>query len=217
MKYSTTFGVEWLKMQRGSALILTMLILLVLSGLGMVALRSTTRGLQQSGAYRVRTQANTFSEAAAEYSGAMASKDAATFWGMMRSAHDNSMDGLSVADRQTAHAIGPHIQLHQKSGTTAEQVSDFEGMNPTTTATGLFSADSFEEGETGSEFEVIFRDPLDGPPAPGYGENYCFKKVTITSRAVVGTADRTWNGAGMMGEKRNSIETFIGPIECGAR
>jgi hypothetical protein len=198
-------------------LILTMLILLVLTGLGMVALRSTTRSVQQSGAYRVRTQANTFSEAAAEYSAALASKDAATFWGMMRSAHDNSLDGLSMSDSQKSHAIGPYIKLRQKAGDTANRKSDFEGMEPTETTTGLFGDDSFEVGETGAEFSVIFRDPLDGPPAPGYGENFCFKKVTITSRARIGTPDRTWGGSGMTGEKRNSIEAFIGPIECGAR
>jgi hypothetical protein len=219
MKDSLKHRVQWLQAQRGSALILTMLILLVLSGLGMVALRSTTRSVQQSGTYRVRTQANTFSEAAVEYSGSLASQDAATFWGMMRSSQDNALNGLSdISNRQDRHAIGPFIKLHQKGAEdTADRVNHFEGMTPTATATGLFGDDSFEDGEQGAEFEVIFRDPLDGPPAPGYGENYCFKKVTITSRAIVGEPDRTWAGSGMMGERRNSIEAFIGPIECGAR
>ncbi len=215
-------NVQWVGRRRGSALILTMLILLVLSALGMMALRSVSQSVQQSGAYRVRTQADGMSEAAVEYASAQAGNDAKTFWSMMNSAQGNaSREAIdadsSLADRKSLTRRGAFLELTQRPGTGTDIETDFEHLDTTDTETGLLGSGSFEAAEDHTQFSVIIRDPLDGPPAPGYGEQYCFKKVTIASRALVGQPDRDWTGSGMMAESRHGMETFIGPIECGAQ
>ncbi len=220
MKHSWTDGSRWLARRRGSALVLTMLILLVLSGLGMVAMRDISRSLHQSGAYRVRTQADHFSEAAAEYATADASTDAASFWSMMESSNENNVSShaSSTASQKAQEELGGYVLLTQQSGGSGS-TDQFEALTSTADESGLLNDSghaSFEASEPSTQFAVIFRDPMDGPPAPGYGDKYCFKKVTIASRALVGQPNRTWKGAGMMAEKRNGIETLIGPIECGA-
>lgn len=208
----------WLADQQGSALILTMLVLLVLTGLGMLAMRNTRASLQQSGAYRVRTQATGLAEAATGYTAYLAGKDASGFWAMMQSPQVTTLSQLADATSRQAEARrGAYLHLKQKAGTTD---NIFPNVAASAEETGLLtdgSAPSFEKRESASRFEVVLRDPMDGPPAAGYGENYCFKKVTVVSRGLIGEPSADWTGSGMVADKRTAVETYIGPIECGAQ
>lgn len=219
MKKKRNMTRQWLADEQGSALILTMLVLLVLTGLGMLAMRNTRASLQQSGAYRVRAQATGLSEAATGYTAYMAGKDASGFWAMMRSPqlHEFQKTTSTVTSRQAEARRGAYLHLKQRS-------KDGDKVFPKVTAsdeeTGLLTDGanpSFERREASSQFEVVLRDPMDGPPAAGYGENYCFKKITVVSRGLVGEPSHDWSGSGMVADKRSAIETYIGPIECGAQ
>jgi hypothetical protein len=208
----------WLQQARGSALILTMLILLVLSAIGMVALADVGRSVKQSGVYRVRAQAQNFSEAAAEYVVRDSGERADAYWNMMERGQMNSLDGMAIGNRLATSRRGAFVRLDRDRDGTGH----FNDLRADTDwgETGLLTngtKSSFEAREGASEFSVIIRDPLDGPPAPGYSDRYCFKKVTIASRGFVGEPDPEWTGAGMMAERRNAVETFIGPIECGSQ
>jgi hypothetical protein len=224
MNTNRTTTRKWLAQQQGSALILTMLVLLVLTGLGMLAMRDTRASLQQSGAYRVRAQATGLAEAASGYTAYLAGKDASGFWAMMQSPQVNSLSQLSNANARQAEARrGAFIHFKQERldlNSTTGTALVFPSLNQSTEETGLLTngtQPSFEARESASQFEVVLRDPMDGPPAAGYGENYCFKKVTVVSRGLVGEPSHDWSGSGMVADKRTAIETYIGPIECGAQ
>lgn len=225
MKTSTHRLTGWLARERGSALILTILILLVLSGLGMVALRNVASSVQQSGAYRVRAQADTFSEAAVDYASIYAGNSAERLYEDMQLAqagrindpdNDTSTNKTATAGvRASMGRVGPHLVLHQRPG---EKIQFGDLDTKSDTVTGLVSggsANSFEHVEKGAEFSVVFRNPIDGPAIPGYDSECRYKKVTIASRGRVGKPDKKWEGANMFGEKRHGIEVFIGPINCG--
>lgn len=216
---------RWLARRRGSALILTLLILLVLTALGMVALRDVGRSVQQSGAYRIRSQADTFSEAAVDYASVYAGNNADRLYEDMQLAQlgglqdvqgDSTVSSSDRFESRTAMArLGPHIVLEQDPGEKT-QFGDLDTMSGT--ETGLVSGgdkNSFESSEEDVEFSVVFRNPIDGPAIPGYDSNCRYKKITIASRGRVGKPDRDWEGAGMVGEMRHGIEAFVGPINCG--
>lgn len=218
--------------ERGSALILVMMILLVLSAVGMVALRDVSRTVQQAGAYRVQSQARTFSDSAAQYATKRAGDDAKSFWQMMTSSHVNDLSELGSGDRMGTARLGAYAKLTQRPGDSTTKETDFPELHTTTDETGLFYNDansaavSFETKENqaaaddsvkNTSFTVVLRDPIDGIPAPGYSSNYCFKKVTVASRARVGKIDPEWEGSNMIAEERTVSEALIGPVECGAQ
>lgn len=223
MSLNLTQSRRWMGRRRGSALILTMLIMLVLGALGMMALRDVSRSVQQSGAYRVRTQADGFSEAAVEFTSTQGGNDAKTFWAEMNSDHATRSeamlddDNMELNNRKSLTRRGAYKVLTQRAGGVDSARDDFEHISSSSEETGLLGDGSFETAEPNTEFSVILRDPLDGPPMPGYDDNHCFKKITIASRALLGRPDRDWSGGGMMAERRHGVETFIGPLPCGAQ
>jgi hypothetical protein len=82
--------------------------------------------------------------------------------------------------------------------------------------TGLFRTDDTEttfESRRTSEFRVVTRDIVDGPPAPWYGDGTCFKKALIAADARVGQVDPDWSKANNVAAARHGIEAFIGPVE----
>lgn len=213
-----------MRRQHGSALILTMLILLVLTGLGMVAMHDVHRSVRQSGTYRVRTQAAGLSEAALNYTAFQTSESADKFWDMMNKPQSHAIGSTTDSTARLSNARrGAYIKMQQQAGASSGQA--FPGLSDAT-ETGLLTDGSHPSVESGfispsesiakSKFAVVIRDPIDGPPAPGYGDGWCYKKVLIASRAMVGEPSADWSGSGMVADKRNAIETYIGPVQCGA-
>jgi hypothetical protein len=210
---------ELVESRQGSALILTMLILLVLTAVGMVALRDVARTVQQSGVYRVRTQSETFTEAVSEFISKRAGDNAEGYWKKMESDFDGQMGGLSGTDRLARNDMGAMMQLSQDTADTGP----LGVLGASTEETGLFYEDSvgkasFEQApnEGTQNFRVILRDPMDGIPVPGYSDKYCFKKVTIATESTVGQADPEWTRANMVATSQSGAEVLIGPMDCGS-
>ncbi|MGM0557982.1 MAG: hypothetical protein ACQEVA_16470 [Myxococcota bacterium] len=209
---------EWIGGQQGSALILTMLILLVLTAIGMVALKDVARTVQQSGVYRVRTQSDTFTEAASEFVSKRAGDNAEGYWNKMETELEGGMRGATVANQDANSDRGAMMMLTQNDGATG----DLSVLGSSTTETGLFYEEtqgkaSFEQAanEDTHDFRVILRDPMDGIPVPGYSSEFCFKKVTIATESTVGQADPEWSRANMVANSQSGGEVLIGPIDCG--
>lgn len=205
---------QWIRDEQGSALILTMLILLVLTAVGMVALRDVARTVQQSGVYRVRTQSKTFTEAASEFVAQRAGDNAAGYWNKMETSFKTDMG--SASNRGARNDMGAMVTLNQNKGT-----GDFGFLTNTNGETGLFHEDgkgaSFEQAsnEDAHRFKTILRDPMDGIPVPGYSGQFCFKKVTIGTESTVGQSDPDWNKSNMTANSQAGSEVLIGPIDCG--
>ena len=209
---------DWLGRQRGSALILTMLILLVLTAVGMVALRDVARTVQQSGVHRVRTQSETFTGAVSEFVSKRAGDNAAGYWNKMESDFDEDLGLATASDRDARNDMGAMMVLSQDTASSG----DLGVLGNSTVETGLFyesSVDkaSFEQSpnEDTHNFRVILRDPMDGIPVPGYSDQYCFKKVTIATETTVGQGDPEWNKSNMIASSQSGSEVLIGPIDCG--
>lgn len=217
--------------KKGSALILTMLILLVLTALGMVALRDVARTVQQAGSFRVRAQAETFAGAVSEFMTKRAGDNANGYWKKMQSDFDGDMWGqsqggggvqqVSQIERDARNDMGAMMVVTQDDSGTG----DLDVLDESTEETGLFydqdqqSKASFEQGygEDTHEFEVVFRDPLDGIPVPGYSSQFCFKKVYVATQTNVGRADPDWDNASMVATRQAGSEILIGPVDCGSQ
>lgn len=219
---------SWARRPRGSALVLTMLVLLVLTALGMTAMHSVGRSLNQSGAYRVRTQAEGLTNAALVYTSYDVGKKAKDYWRRMTDDQAHGLKDLGSAERLAKAQRGYYLVLTQDPTVTQRP---FAALNASG-ETGLLAAGgaggtaikSFERkfessgGVAGTQFSVVIRDPIEGPTAPSYGqEGMCFKKVTIASRSLVGNPLAGWEGAGMVASRRAASEAYIGPVACGAR
>lgn len=216
---------EWLQRPRGSALILTLLVLLVLTGLGMTATHSVGRSLNQSGAYRVRAQASGLANAAVLYTSSQAGKHAQKYWREMNN-EQNKGYLASSATRIEQSRRGAYLKLVQQpsgsGGVRAFTDIDIPGETGLLAAgsTGSLSIGSFESDSRGSDqsqFISVVRDPMDGPAAPGAGESSCYKRVTVASQAMLGDPSTSVTGGGNLGNRRAVVETYIGPIDCGAR
>lgn len=203
----------------GSALVMTLLVMLVLTALGMTAFHSVGRSLSQSGTYRVRAQASGLAAAALTYTSNDIGYRAKDYWERMNRDQQRIVRGeeLEAGDRLENARIGPYLRLNQFPSATERPFPELpdEGSGLLATET----VNSFESGfEGGSGFSIMLRDPIEGPAAVGYGaDNFCFKKVTIAANASLGDSDAGWDGSGMVGSKRNATESYIGPIPCGAR
>lgn len=226
--------------RRGSALILVVLLTLILSAMAIVALRDVARTTRATSVYRTRTQAQLTSDAAgrvfADYAGSMAAPllDAASqslygaeagVVGAFGGAHDDAIDldgdgTLTLAERRRLLAVrGAVLEFDAEDLT-----DDCNGACPPLLQTrggeesGLFrtntTEETFETRRT-SEWRLVARDFMDGFPAPGYGEGFCFKKALVASEARIGIPDQDWNRSNNVGTARHGFDVMLGPVECG--
>lgn len=197
--------------ERGAALVAALMFVLVLTGLGLVAMQSTVRSLQVAGNFRMRKQAQAASDGGVMYVSTRAGARAAAYWQRIERAGTGPDAALSA--RTDAVTLGGYAKLLP---------SDFNLNTNSGNATGLFTSTagvSHESAVNGASFEAIVRDPVEGPPAPGYSGKFCFKKVFFASRVTYGTNELLNNDewdrpvASAMGQ--TGVEGLIGPIECG--
>jgi hypothetical protein len=208
--------------ERGSALILVLLILLALSAIGMVALQDVSRSVEQSGHYRVRSTASMFADSVAQFMSKRLGDKAGSIWNAMQTFQKNEVTDAtkSFAQRSSEVTRGAYIKYTQDPGTEKDFSSLLDSQDG---ETGLFTGGgtgdrSFESLAEESKFSVVIRDPVDGIPVPGYSDRFCFKKVTVGTRAQVGK----FGNATQMDQPRQVavgqtvFEGLIGPLECGS-
>lgn len=219
------------KGERGAALILALLIMLVLSGLGMVALQATTDSTWLSATHRVRAQSTSYSDSVLDF-GMMRSGDrAASIHQMLQRRTRDDMRGVAGSDSDAnLERVGQirrgGYQIFVKS---ADPGAGESSLADTLAAAGGSLLDGgvargAVESMDGlpSDFRFIVRDPVTGPRAPGFSDDFCFIRVTLGSQANVGNAigaapaaedqqRRRFQGTG-----RHMSDSFIGPISCGS-
>lgn len=213
--------------QRGSALVLVLLILLALSAIGMIALKDVTRSLDQSGQFRARSNAQALADAATRFMGTRFGNNPKRILQAMEQAQDLEREG-SISRSSGSYTGGSAtqierrgkiLQLEQKPGET----TDFDDVLSSSTSgeleeTGLFydgTNPSFESKEGGAQFEVIVRDTLSGFPAPGSGDEYCLTRVVIAARGSVGPQNNNWTQPRQTGVGTGIFEAMVGPTDVG--
>lgn len=139
---------------------------------------------------------------------------------------DNS-SSMEIGERRRVLAVrGAVLEFDQADLTVDCPDNDGDGL-PDCTAlikeqapgeSGLFRNDitqpTFESRRT-ANWRIVARDFVDGFPATGYGEGFCFKKALVASDARVGVVDKNWTRGNNVGNSRHGMDAMLGPVECG--
>lgn len=221
--------------ERGSTLILVVLLTLILSASAIVVLRDVARTTQSSAVYRTRGQAQLTSSAANRMFGDWVGNKAGTLLDAMKNANYGSGGGDaniwgagaggpgSFTDQQRREALAilggqldfNYADLSQPCGAGCTPlITDYGDPDET----GLFQVaagdETFESRRT-ARWRVRMRDLADGFPAVGYSGEFCFKKAVIAAESLVGRVDPLWNRANNVAQARHATDAMIGPVECG--
>ena len=212
--------------ERGAALVLALLIMLVLSGLGLVAMKATTDSTMMAGTQRLQTQTMALSDGINQLGTARSGRQASAYYAQMTSQAGGVM-GDEISDSNERHSQdgflrrGGYVLFSSDPGDAGNNAASFsmgagaggkvlDGENFGAVA----SDDAYE-----SSYQYIVRDPVIGPRAPGFGDEYCFIRVTVGSRADIGSANFSGNDAESRAQRnralgRNVSHSMIGPVEC---
>lgn len=208
------------KNERGSALILVVLLGLVMSAMAIIALRNITYTTQAAAVYRTRTQAQMTSDSVVRmYSGWLGQNAATTLAAANARLEHELRTAADETERSQAATRG--ARLERGADEVAEMpFSPLADVNPSGKETGLFlNADgqqTFESRHT-LDWRVQVRDLIDGYPAIYYGDQFCFSKATIAAEATVGEVgvDDDWKGPNNIAVTRHVIDGMVGPRDCG--
>ncbi len=195
---------------RGAALIVAILVMLVLSAMGMVALKASMESTWTSASHRMASQASSFSDATVQYGMLRSGRSASSVYELIRRRAEFDMGQAGDDEAAELRRGGYVIYVTGEAEDGQVSLDDF-----------LYSGRLLEtedlqgmESELDVTYRFIVRDPIVGPPAPGFGENYCFNRVTIASEAIAGTGEGRRQQRSM---GRHATEAFIGPVECGTQ
>jgi hypothetical protein len=229
---------------RGAALMAALLLSLVLSGVGIVVMQNTMLSMRMSGNYKMRKQASAAAEAAVLVTSNMVGNQASSFWRGMSTDQQNMLTGNSTQGGMGTGAPGLDARvtsLERGGAMILTSNPNLQAQNPNIAVPVFTMMQQAAAGETGlfqnqtgairsheqltaganNSFNVILRDPVEGPPASGFSQGFCFKKVYFASQALYGAQPEdanSWQIAPLAtASGRNAVEGFIGPIECGAR
>ncbi len=186
--------------ERGSALIIALLIIIALTGLGVVGLAHTTQELRPSGTTRYNKQAYYTSEAGMMAAMQRVGSNGEAYWRYMKK--------VARAERERAGNAGAVPTYQFSSGEFAGAGSLFGTSNQ-----------GFEGQQgTNASFTVRFGDPKDGPRPAGFSQEFCFKRFTFRSTGMVGTAipaaELDVNEAVQTGTARHVGSALVGPMLC---
>lgn len=217
-----------LQRPKGAALLIALMLTLVLTAIGMVAVQTTISGMRNASNYRLRRQAQMASTSALTFVSNRVGNKAAAYWRQV------ATEGSKVDANQASGFMVITPNMYQ----TPESFD-----NVPVGETGLFSSDgaprSHEAQLQIADYQVIIRDPIEGPPAEGNDNNFCYKKVFFASqtsyigRGKACTTDAEcmpsgscvlglnnagvcteWNRPANAAWAANGTESLIGPIDC---
>lgn len=149
------------------------------------------------------------------------------FTGVFAGRHEGAIDldgngTFSKRERERSLAIrGPVLtytddELGKPCGAGCTPMLVNSGEAASDDETGLFRIVNGEktfESRRKSQFRVVARDIVNGPPAPWYDQDTCLKKALIAADARVGQVDPNWERSNNVASARHGIEAFIGPVQ----
>lgn len=213
--------------QRGAALVLVLLIMLVLSGLGLVAMKATLDSSTLSGMHRLQLQAKSFSNAINQLGVMRSGRSASTYHAQLQ-----NLAGQPLAADDVQGVSDAELDMLRRRGGFMIFSSDPNTSNPAenTIGAGSGSVGSFLDGgdfvdsveaENPVSYAYIVRDMVAGPRVEGFGDEFCFVVVDIGSQSNIGgvSLDDGMDAEERMRQPqalgRNVKRTMIGPVECG--
>ena len=210
--------------ERGAALVLALLVMLVLSSMALVALRSVSDTSSVSGMHRLQVQAKSVSNAVNSLgvmrSGQRAASVNAVLQGDGLAEDHGYQSGVSaLGDEYGRLRRGGFIVFSNQPEPGELQLSGHEDEELLLDGGGFDSVEAYFDDHPGRSinYDYIVRDPVMGPRAEGFGDEFCFVIVTIGSKSqLVGRQTQEEERIRQMQSlARNAARTMIGPIECG--
>lgn len=191
---------------RGSALVLALIVTLALTAIGIATVNSVMETAKMTGAHRVQSQAVALTESATTYTGTKASRAPKGYIQAMENNLDDKLQGKSGSVKDELENQGPFIKF-SSSGSSSGVLS-------------ISAGDSFE-AQQDSKVNRIIRNPIT-IKAPGFGGDYCFKKVIIASESVMGNCQDAskdyicggFNSVQPVAKKQSYMEALLGPLDC---
>ncbi len=183
--------------QQGSALIMALLIILALTGLGLVGLKHTTFELRQANNARFSKQAIYTAEVGMMGAMQRVGKNGQAFW--------DYMDRFQrQRQRQFNDNSSPEYPFFSADFLTQGKVFG--------TPLGSFET----EQNTPANFSVVFTEPRDGPRPPGFSKEFCFKRFTFEATGNIGTpeANLRYDDAVRSATSRTISHALVGPLIC---
>lgn len=215
--------------ERGSALIVVLMLILALTALGVIGLRHTTFELRNARNLRLAKQAEYVSEGAMTRVIHQVGSNGQAYWEYMdrinKARNSGTLAQGGVANAEPTYTfqrgdVAPNNLLFLSSTVNA----NICGQSPLPAACQGMEAEGgyFQETIPSNflpNFTVTMREPLDGPKAPGFSDSFCFKRFTFESRGVLGRNpapgdvlryDQPSQGA----VAEHWAQALVGPLDC---
>lgn len=192
-----TLGAALRRHQRGSALIMALLVVLVLTGLGLVGLRHTMFEIRQSSNARFAKQADYTAET-----------------GMMGAQQRVGRLGQAYWD----YMVRFNKERKRQFGVDEVPIYPFDDAEFLTNGHvfGLPQGSFETEQDTDASFTVELTDPRQGVSPPGFSKEYCFVRFTFQTTGQVGVVDNNlrWDDPVRFSQSRMRSHTVVGPLLC---
>lgn len=211
--------------ERGSTLVLVVLLTLVLSATAIVTLRSIVRTTRAVSVFRTRTQAQLTSNAASRvFADYVGNKGPDYIVGLTSSLSGTAGTDVGVTGGQISTT--PDLDTRTNVVTTggsfnlsqADLQTEFLPNYGDPRESGLFQLAAGEETfETRRRvsWRVRLSDLTDGFPAVNFSQGFCFKKGVVAAEAQVGVLEADWDRVNNVSVSRHMIDGMIGPYPCG--
>ena len=203
---------RWRQSQRGAALILAILVMLVLSGLGLVALKAASSTTMTSGMHRLMADTLTDSDGVMSMAVTRSGREAQT---LRRELFDGSSQG--VEELLSADSGADPLAATRRGGIIEYVAQDdpLDGSDGYTRPLGM----EMNLADMGSDrVRYVVRDPVMGPRAEGYGDEFCFTLVTVGSQATMGGLDSDAQARersrSRSSSSRHMVRAMVGPADC---
>ena len=198
-----------MKKRQGAALVAVLLLTMVLSGLGLIAVQNTFNSMQLAGNHRLRRQAMETANAGLLYVGSDVSIKPQDYYGRMQKSPELEPNNFKFTKTFV------QTNLLQSSGNSTGLFED--PTDPTIT--------SFENDESlGTvDFDVIIRDSSAGPPPPGSDpDKFCMKQIFVASRSRYDALERNagletaknWDRPARAASAMVGMGAWMGPLPC---
>lgn len=212
--------------ERGSALIIVLLLILALTAMGLLALRQTSFELRGSRNQRISKQAIYASDGALVMAVDQVGRSGQAYWELMdRLTRAQNRQALTAGDPANFRPSynftrGDFVPNQLMFAGPAQTVANCNQANLPPNCQGLESEGGYySTTDNLPNLSVRLEDPQDGPKAPGFSHSFCFKRFHFASTGTVGETPTglealKYNQSVHGARSQHAAHALIGPLDC---
>ena len=187
--------------QRGAALVIALFSLLMITGMGIIAIQTSTQEIQSAGNFKLNKQAEYVSGGALNVVLGEVSQNGDTYWNFMKQ--------------------GAYQQAADEGGTAADITKAYTFQNGFINSSFMLA----QSGDINSatlppNMSVKMDNPLDGQKVPGFSDEFCFKRFRFSAQGSLGTPPASELDINLedpnirYAEFHHQAYGLLGPIDC---